>query len=56
MYVYDEYDQTIVDQRVAQFRGQTDRFLAGKLTEGEFLPLRLPKPACTFSAWRRCCE
>ncbi len=41
MYVYDEYDQTIVDQRVAQFRDQTDRFLAGKLTEGEFLPLRL---------------
>tara|TARA_R110001592_G_scaffold363036_1_gene679454 strand:- start:71777 stop:73441 length:1665 start_codon:yes stop_codon:yes gene_type:complete len=41
MYVYDEYDQTIVDQRVAQFRGQTDRFLAGKLTDGEFLPLRL---------------
>lgn len=41
MYVYDEYDQTIVDQRVAQFRGQTDRFLSGKLTDSEFLPLRL---------------
>ena len=41
MYVYDEYDQTIVDQRVTQFRGQTERFLAGKLSEGEFLPLRL---------------
>ena len=41
MYVYDQYDQTIVDERVAQFRGQTERFLAGKLTEGEFLPLRL---------------
>ncbi|MCP5146727.1 MAG: nitrite/sulfite reductase [Pseudomonadales bacterium] len=41
MYVYDEYDQRIVDQRVTQFRGQTERFLAGKLTEAEFLPLRL---------------
>jgi sulfite reductase (NADPH) hemoprotein beta-component len=41
MYVYDQYDQKIVDQRVAQFRGQTERFLAGQLTEAEFLPLRL---------------
>ena len=41
MYVYDEYDQKIVDERVAQYRDQTDRFLAGKLTEAEFLPLRL---------------
>ncbi len=41
MYVYDQYDQTIVDQRVVQFRDQTERFLAGKLSEGEFLPLRL---------------
>jgi sulfite reductase (NADPH) hemoprotein beta-component len=41
MYIYDQYDQTIVDERVVQFRGQTERFLAGKLTEGEFLPLRL---------------
>lgn len=41
MYVYDKYDQTIVDQRVAQFRDQTERFLAGSLSESEFLPLRL---------------
>jgi len=41
MYVYDEYDQRIVDERVAQFREQTDRFLAGKLTDAQFLPLRL---------------
>ena len=41
MYVYDQYDQLIVDQRVAQFRGQTERFLAGKLSDSEFLPLRL---------------
>lgn len=41
MYVYDQYDQKIVDERVAQFRDQTNRFLAGKISEGEFLPLRL---------------
>jgi sulfite reductase (NADPH) hemoprotein beta-component len=41
MYVYDQYDQKIVDERVAQFRDQTTRFLAGKISEGEFLPLRL---------------
>ncbi|MAS82415.1 MAG: sulfite reductase [Legionellales bacterium] len=41
MYKYDNYDQTIVDERVAQFRDQTERFLAGKLTEEEFRPLRL---------------
>ena len=41
MYRYDHYDQTIVDERVAQFRGQTERFLAGQLSEEEFRPLRL---------------
>lgn len=41
MYVYDEYDQKIVDERVQQYRGQTERFLAGNLSEEEFLPLRL---------------
>ncbi len=41
MYVYDHYDQKIVDERVAQFRDQTARFLAGELSEEEFLPLRL---------------
>ncbi len=41
MYVYDSYDQQIVDQRVAQFREQTDRFLNGQLAPEEFLPLRL---------------
>ncbi len=41
MYVYDEYDQKIIDQRVAQFRDQTRRYLAGELAEEEFLPLRL---------------
>jgi sulfite reductase (NADPH) hemoprotein beta-component len=41
MYIYDSYDQSIVDERVAQFKNQTDRYLAGQLTEAQFLPLRL---------------
>jgi sulfite reductase (NADPH) hemoprotein beta-component len=41
MYKYDNYDQTIVNERVNQFRDQTERFLAGKLSEEEFRPLRL---------------
>ncbi len=41
MYVYDQHDQKIVDQRVAQFRDQTSRFLAGEISEDAFLPLRL---------------
>jgi len=41
MYVYDQYDQKIIDERVAQYRDQTHRFLAGKLSEEEFRPLRL---------------
>jgi len=41
MYRYDEIDQRLVDERVAQFRDQTRRFLAGKLSEDEFRALRL---------------
>jgi len=41
MYVYDEYDQQLLNERVAQFKGQMDRYLAGKIPEDEFLPLRL---------------
>ncbi|MAM58758.1 MAG: sulfite reductase [Salinicola sp.] len=41
MYRYDSYDQTLVDERVAQFRDQMDRYLAGKLGEEEFRPVRL---------------
>ena len=41
MYRYDEIDQAVVDQRVAEFRDQTRRFLAGELSEDEFRPLRL---------------
>src|SRR5580765_7492601 len=41
MYIYDEIDQRLVDERVTQFRGQTRRFLEGKLSEDEFRALRL---------------
>ncbi len=41
MYVYDQYDQHIIEDRVRQFRDQTRRFLAGELAGDEFLPLRL---------------
>lgn len=41
MYKYDHYDQQVVDERVAQFRDQTQRYLAGEITEEQFLPLRL---------------
>ncbi|MBN1377883.1 MAG: nitrite/sulfite reductase [Gammaproteobacteria bacterium] len=41
MYQYNEIDQQLVEQRVAQFRDQTQRFLQGTLSEDEFRPLRL---------------
>jgi sulfite reductase (NADPH) hemoprotein beta-component len=41
MYRYDDIDQRFVDERVAEFRDQTQRFLAGQLSEDEFRPLRL---------------
>ena len=41
MYRYDEIDQRLIDERVAQFRDQTRRFLAGELAEDDFRPLRL---------------
>ncbi len=41
MYQYDQSDRQILKERVAQFRGQTERYLAGELSETEFLPLRL---------------
>ncbi len=41
MYLYDEIDQQLVDDRVRQYRGQTQRFLAGQLSEEEFRALRL---------------
>lgn len=41
MYVYDDFDRTLVAERVAEFRDQVARRLAGQLTEDEFKPLRL---------------
>ncbi len=41
MYRYDELDQAFLEQRVAEFRDQTRRYLAGELTEEQFRPLRL---------------
>src|SRR5258708_7802684 len=41
MYRYDLTDKTLVRQRVAQFRDQTQRFLEGALSEDEFKHLRL---------------
>ena len=41
MYQYDHYDQTLVNERAAQFRDQTRRFLAGELSEDQYRPLRL---------------
>lgn len=41
MYVYDSQDHALVRERVAQFSEQTERFLKGKLSDQEFLPLRL---------------
>ncbi|REG79414.1 nitrite/sulfite reductase [Marinomonas pollencensis] len=41
MYQYDAIDQQLVDERVAQFRDQTRRYLNDELSEQDFLPLRL---------------
>ena len=41
MYLYDEFDERLVRERVAQFASQVERRLSGALTEDEFRPLRL---------------
>ena len=41
MYRYDQYDQSLVDERVVQYRDQTRRFLSGELPDEEFRALRL---------------
>ncbi|MGE0121113.1 MAG: nitrite/sulfite reductase [Dongiaceae bacterium] len=41
MYRYDDYDRTLVDERVEQFRDQVQRRVAGELSDDEFKPLRL---------------
>jgi sulfite reductase (NADPH) hemoprotein beta-component len=52
MYLYDKYDQAMVDARVAEFRDQAQRRLDGKITEDQFKPLRL---ACTCNCTPICC-
>jgi sulfite reductase (NADPH) hemoprotein beta-component len=41
VYRYDELDQAFIEERVAEFRDQTRRYLAGELSEEQFRPLRL---------------
>ncbi|MGE0039033.1 MAG: nitrite/sulfite reductase [Xanthobacteraceae bacterium] len=41
MYLYDGFDQTLVNERVDEFRDQVARRLSGELSEEEFKPLRL---------------
>ena len=41
MYQYTEFDKAFLRERVAQYRDQVSRRLAGALTEEEFKPLRL---------------
>ena len=41
MYQYNDKDQTLINERVAQFRGQTERFLQGEIGEDQFRALRL---------------
>lgn len=41
MYIYDEIDRTLIDERVAQYRDQVARRVRGELSEEEFRPLRL---------------
>lgn len=41
MYVYNQFDQKLVEERVAQYRDQTQRYLNGELADDHFRPLRL---------------
>jgi sulfite reductase (NADPH) hemoprotein beta-component len=41
MYMHDEFDRTLIAERVEEFRDQVRRRLSGELSEDEFKPLRL---------------
>ncbi|MFT4671478.1 MAG: sulfite reductase (NADPH) hemoprotein beta-component [Pseudohongiellaceae bacterium] len=41
MYQYDNYDHKMLEDRINQFRDQTNRYISGSLSDAEFLPLRL---------------
>ncbi len=43
MFLYTDFDQNLLNERVAQFRDQTQRYLEGKLTEEEYRPFTLTK-------------
>ena len=41
MYRYNQFDQQFVQERVDQYRDQTDRYLAGEISDDAFQQLRL---------------
>ncbi|MFA6052333.1 MAG: nitrite/sulfite reductase [Methylobacter sp.] len=41
MYQYNDNDQTLIEERVAQFRKQTESFLKGEISDDQFRALRL---------------
>ena len=41
MYQYTDKDQTLIDERVTQFRDQTERFLKGEIADDKYRALRL---------------
>lgn len=41
MYQYNNNDQTLIEERVAQFRKQTESFLKGEISDDQFRALRL---------------
>ncbi len=41
MYRFDQFDQEFIDTRVDEYRGQSERYLAGELNDEQFRPLRL---------------
>lgn len=47
MFLYTDFDQNLLNERVAQFRDQTQRYLAGKLTEG-FIVLEVERHVIGF--------
>ena len=55
MYRYDVIDRNLVDERVAQYRDQVRRFLAGELTRGRVPAAAPAERACTYSGTHPCC-
>ena len=48
MYQYNETDQTLINERVAQFKHQTERFLKGEISEDHY-PILAPHERCLYS-------